>query len=261
MRAAVVGAGLGGLVAAHGLRSIGVDVEVFEARQEYDSSGLGYRINVSVAGDRAIRGCLSPENFAEYRATVHRQPTALVDIYSPSLELILRREAPGAPGAIDRGTLLTLLSTTLDAPIHWTSPIASVDDLEGFDLVVAADGVGSALRRQLLPGHDPQPLGITALYGRSRLTDSNRAWIGKAILDSRFTGVTDGTATFALGAYDAPSAACEPYVMWVLLGPADELPTRAQSPADLVEYARERDRKSTRLNSSHSDRSRMPSSA
>ncbi|OZC88474.1 hypothetical protein CH254_11155 [Rhodococcus sp. 06-412-2C] len=240
MRAVVVGAGLGGLVAAHGLRSIGVDVEVFEARRPYDAGGLGYRINVSVGGDRALRGCLSPENFAEYRATVHRQPTPLVDIYSPSLELILRRKAPGAPGAIDRGTLLTLLAKTLDAPIHWASPVGSVDDLAGFDLVVAADGVGSALRRRLLPGYDPAPLGITALYGRSRLTDSNRSWIGKTVLDSRFTGVTDGATTLALGAFDVPSSISEPYVMWVLLGPADEFPTRGQNPAELVEFTRQR---------------------
>jgi cation diffusion facilitator CzcD-associated flavoprotein CzcO len=41
MRAVVVGAGLGGLCVAHGLRKAGADVEVLEARAGIADSGLG----------------------------------------------------------------------------------------------------------------------------------------------------------------------------------------------------------------------------
>jgi 2-polyprenyl-6-methoxyphenol hydroxylase-like FAD-dependent oxidoreductase len=48
----------------------------------------------------------------------------------------------------------------------------------------------------------------------------------------------DGATVLALGAYDPPEAAAtQPYVMWVLIGPADELPAPGTPPAELVRFA------------------------
>jgi salicylate hydroxylase len=113
--------------------------------------------------------------------------------------------------------------------------IASVADIGGADLIVAADGVGSALRRELLPYASPQPLGWSAIFGRSPLSAENRPWTAPAILHSRFCGVVEGPTVLALCAYDPPTG--DPYVMWVLMGPADELPVRGTPPADLVRFA------------------------
>lgn len=233
MRAIVVGAGLGGLCVANGLVKAGVDVEVLEAQEQIRDTRQGYRINVNAAGHEALRACLDDEHFAAYERTLHRQSDPGVYLYAPDLRLISRREAPPAPGAIDRGTVRRILADGVAGRIRFGCQVRSLADVGDADLIVAADGVGSALRRELLPGADPRPLGWSAIFGRSPLTPANRPWLAPAILHSRFCGVVDGATVLALCAYDNT----DPYVMWVLMGPAEQWPPPN---ADLVRFAVER---------------------
>jgi 2-polyprenyl-6-methoxyphenol hydroxylase-like FAD-dependent oxidoreductase len=241
MRAVVVGAGLGGLCMAHGLHKAGVDVEVLEAHDGIHDFDQGYRININAAGHNALRTCLADEHFEAYERRLHRQRDPAVYLYSPAWRLLSRREVPAAPGAIDRPTVRRVLANGLAGRIRYGRKVASIADVGPADLIVAADGVGSTLRRELVPHAGPQPLGSSAIFGRSWLTAANRARTAPVILHSRFCGLVDGATVLALCAYDPPARTTnEPYVMWVLIGPPDELPSPGTPPAELVRFAEDR---------------------
>ncbi|WP_405056077.1 FAD-dependent monooxygenase [Kribbella sp. NBC_01505] len=236
MRVVVVGAGLGGLCVANALHAAGWDVEVLEAQNKIRDERQGYRININPSGHDALRTCLNDEQFAAYERLLHRQPDAAVYLYSSTLDLLARYETPGPPGAIDRTRMRSLLADRVADRITFDRRIESINQVGPADLIVVADGVGSALRQELIPGHDPQPLGSSAIFGRTAITEANRGWLAPVILRSRFCGVVDTDTTLALCAYDAPHAPA-PYVMWVLIGPTSELPTAR---ADLLDFARNR---------------------
>ena len=241
MRAVVVGAGLGGLCVAHGLHKAGVDVEVFEARTGIDDSAQGYRININATGHDALRRCLADEHFQAYERSLHRQSDPAVYRYSPALQLLSREEVAAAPGAIDRATTRRMLVNGLAGRVRFGRKVAAIADIGATDLIVAADGVGSALRRELLPHAGPQALGWSAIFGRSPVTAANRAWTAPPIMHSRFCGLVDGATVLALCAYDPPTrTTTEPYVMWVLMGPAGDLPAPGTPPAQLVRFAENR---------------------
>jgi 2-polyprenyl-6-methoxyphenol hydroxylase-like FAD-dependent oxidoreductase len=155
VRVVVAGAGLGGLCVAHGLRRAGADVEVLEAGAGIEDFGQGYRINVNAAGHGALRACLDDERFRAYEGSLHRQGDPAVYLYSPALDLLSRSQLAAVPGAVDRGTLRRLLADGLGDRVRFgravtsVASVASVASMGGADLIVAADGAGSALRREL----------------------------------------------------------------------------------------------------------------
>jgi len=155
--------------------------------------------------------------------------------------LLSRSQLAPVPGAVDRGTLRRLLADGLAGRVRFGHAVSSVASVGRADLIVAADGAGSTLRRELLPEAGPRDLGLSAIFGRSPLTAANRGWTAPVILNSRFCGVADGGTVLALGGYDPPAPPAEtttaPYVMWVLMGPADEFPAPGADPAELVRFA------------------------
>src|SRR4051794_36316871 len=58
MRVSVIGAGLGGLCLAQGLRGAGVDVGVYERDPAITARFQGYRLVLSPVVYEALRGCL-----------------------------------------------------------------------------------------------------------------------------------------------------------------------------------------------------------
>ncbi|MEG8179843.1 FAD-dependent monooxygenase [Nocardia terpenica] len=242
MHVTVVGAGLGGLCVANGLLRAGMEVEVLEAHDGIRETGQGYRINVNASGHAGLRICLTDERFHAYQRTLHRQHDPGVYLYSPALQLLSRHEAPPAPGAIDRGALRRVLAEGVGGRIRFGRRVVSVTEIGHTDLIVAADGVGSALRRELIAHPGPQPLhDSAAIFGRTPLTERTRPWMPPAIHDTRFTGIVEDAIALALCAYDPPEpAATAPYVIWVLMGPRSELPDRDAAPIDLLRFAESR---------------------
>ena len=59
MRVSIVGAGLGGLCLAQGLRGAGIEAEVYERDPAITARFQGYRLVLNPAGFAALRGCLS----------------------------------------------------------------------------------------------------------------------------------------------------------------------------------------------------------
>lgn len=213
MKVLIAGGGIAGLTLAHGLRGSGVECEVFE-RSPRHGAPSGYRLTLDADGGNALHACLPPELYERYLQASHRTPSRpdlAVVIDSQCRELT---EMPhiGPPNhgerphtAIDRSTFRKILTTGLDCVVRYEASAAGFD-LSGDrvelkladgtssigDVLVAADGVGSPIRRQLLPAVRivPAPVGALGLFGRSPLTDELLDGLPE-ILSSAFVIATD----------------------------------------------------------------------
>jgi salicylate hydroxylase len=191
----IAGGGIAGLTLAQGLRREGVECAVYE-RSPREGVRTGYRLTLDADGGNALEACLPPGLYERYLLASHRTPTrpdVAVVIDSQCRELTTAPHIGPPNGgelphtAIDRATFRAILSTGLDDVVHYESPVAgfaegdrgvqvSLGDgrtVDG-DVLVGADGVGSPVRRQLLPHVQivPAPVGALGLFGRSPLTDS-----------------------------------------------------------------------------------------
>src|SRR3979409_1507492 len=63
MKVLIIGAGMGGLCLAHGLRGVGIDVEVFERNTESVDGLPGFGIHLNRHGYGALHDCLPEENW------------------------------------------------------------------------------------------------------------------------------------------------------------------------------------------------------
>lgn len=187
--ATVVGAGIGGLATAIGLRRAGWTVTVVERRTELERYGAAFGIHPTAqsALDRLGVGDALREHAVPYRDAHIRTPDG-----TPIARLPLERieRTAGRPQLlISRPYLLDALLAVLDAfgdvPLQLGQRVADVDAIAaGQDLVVGADGIRSAVR--------------TARFGdRSgprRIGDV--AWIGIADFESPLHGETWGSGRF-----------------------------------------------------------------
>ncbi|WP_410663263.1 FAD-dependent oxidoreductase [Amycolatopsis sp. lyj-84] len=194
MRVSVAGAGLGGLCLAQGLRGAGIEAEVYERDPAITARFQGYRLVLNPAGFEAVRACLPPR--------WHPLLDAIVgDAYGE--RLILDRHlnkigelGPGRTGTVvDRHVLRHLLLTGLQ--VRTGAGVTGYDVLPGgkvsarlahgdpvtADLLVGADGVGSAVRAALAPRITPTDTGVRFVIGRTplteRLTELSRAFGSK----------------------------------------------------------------------------------
>ena len=256
MRVAVAGAGVGGLALAQGLRRAGLDVRVFERGAP---GRQGYRLHLDARAGIALARCLPPELFDLVLATASR-PGRRFTVLS-ARRLGVRFETVGDPAAdpdrpetlstsVDRGTLLAILGTGLDigfgrevtgfeaGPEEVTVRFADGGTLRA-DVLVGADGVHSAVRRQLLPAAEVVDTGIRVIYGRSPL-EAVRSVLPPAMADG-FVAIVGGHAGLATGVVEfrrPPAEAGLPpvgdYVMWGLSAPGRRLPDlTGMSPVDL----------------------------
>lgn len=145
MRIAVIGAGIGGLIAAVGLQGDGHDVTVFERRASPGAIGAGLTLfpNSFSALDAIGHGLgdLARDVSSEVRVTSgQRRPTG---------RWLLKIAADDAPEVrtLHRAELYQALSKLLpDGSIH-ASASTAVSDLNSYDLIIAADGVHSDARK------------------------------------------------------------------------------------------------------------------
>ncbi|WP_405684429.1 FAD-dependent oxidoreductase [Streptomyces sp. NBC_00057] len=187
--AVVVGAGVGGLATAIGLRRAGWAVSILERRTELERYGTAFGIHptAQAALDRlgvgeAFRGRAVP-----YRGARIRTPEGKVMASLP-LERIERKA--GRPELlISRPYLIDALMAELDAfgdvPLKFGENVSEVDALvAGHDLVVGADGIRSAVRAVRFDERSgPRHVGTVA-------------WIGIADFESGVYGETWGKGRF-----------------------------------------------------------------
>jgi 2-polyprenyl-6-methoxyphenol hydroxylase-like FAD-dependent oxidoreductase len=166
-RAVVIGAGIGGLAAAAGLHLAGWDVTACERAASLEPVGAGLSLapnglralDVVGAGD-ALRALAVPQELGIRRSDgrwLMRSSTGqmVTDRFGDPVILVPRAAVIDAlaarvpDGVLSLGTEVTSVETGGNAAALVSS---TAGELEA-DLVVAADGIGSATRRALFPGH------------------------------------------------------------------------------------------------------------
>jgi 2-polyprenyl-6-methoxyphenol hydroxylase-like FAD-dependent oxidoreductase len=197
----IVGGGIGGLTLAQGLKQAGVSAAVFERDRSVTDRLQGYRVHISPTGSLALHECLPPHLFAAFDRTCG-VPNAAVRFFTEQMrELIafdgdiVRHADPIAQHrAASRITLRQVLQAELDN-VHFGKTfcryeesgeriVAHFEDgtsAEG-DLLVAADGGGSRVRRQFLPHAERVDTGVVGIAGKVFL-DVARDRIARPLLD------------------------------------------------------------------------------
>ncbi|WP_326684882.1 FAD-dependent monooxygenase [Streptomyces microflavus] len=187
--ATVVGAGIGGLATAIGLRRAGWAVTVLERRTELERYGAAFGIHPTAqsALDRlgvgeALRDHAVPYRNARIRTpdghTLARLPLERIEKKAGRPELLISR-----PYLLD--ALLAGLDAFGDVQIKLGETVTEVSALTATqDLVVGADGIRSAVRTARFGDRSgPRPVGTVA-------------WIGIADFESPVHGETWGSGRF-----------------------------------------------------------------
>lgn len=206
MHVVIIGGGVGGLCLAQGLRKAGISAAVHERDESAGFRDQGYRVSLKATGAGALHECLPAALFDLAVATSIRVPSRMVVLdeqLRPRLSKPLHHDLPGPGGfGVNRLTLREILLAGVDVRFgktfaHYspaadgrvTAHFADGTRTEG-DLLVGADGTGSAMRRQLLPDAVIDELGWS-IYGQTRFAD----WAPAVLVDTfnRISGA-GGTA-------------------------------------------------------------------
>jgi 2-polyprenyl-6-methoxyphenol hydroxylase-like FAD-dependent oxidoreductase len=268
LRVAVAGAGLGGLCLAQGLRRAGAEVTVYERDAALDSRPQGYRLHVDARAGLALQRCLEPELLELFLATCGR-PGGRFTLLSERLRVLREISAdptvdPSVPATLsasaDRQTLREVLACGLREQIAFGHELVryetAADQVRlhfadgtqaSADLLVGADGVGSAVRRQLLPGDYVADTGSRCIYGKTPL-DAAALKLLPPAMASGFTAVVGGRVGLAAGLVqfrqrpDEASAAIAPqarlsasgdYLMWAVAADRRSFPVADAALGDL----------------------------
>jgi 2-polyprenyl-6-methoxyphenol hydroxylase-like FAD-dependent oxidoreductase len=253
---AIAGAGLSGLCLAQYLMRAGIDVHVYERDPGPFVRRQGYRIILDRHGLEALRESL-PRPLYRLALITGDEPGGRLRFTDSRLRdafTITFKDEPHATRQVDRLTLRSILQSGLDGRIHYGRTAVAVDGGGPGELrlrfsdggsapatvVVGADGVGSALRAQLMPDADPVNTPMAGIYGLSPLRRDGASVIPDVLRTSGVLSIADqpGRAFFftsmrfgespreafkrlAPGSF-APTG--DDYVMWGLLLRQEEVP-------------------------------------
>lgn len=196
----IIGAGTGGLCLAHGLRRAGISVAVYEKYRTRGEGLLGYRVGIGPTGSRALRECLPPRLFDTYLATCARSPryfNVITQRMRQTASFTLRPDTDpvDTERSVARMTLRQVLLTGMEDVVHFdktftryeqrddatvTAHFADGSTATG-DLLVAADGTHSAVRRQYLPHAVTRDAGTVNIATRIPLTPHTRQLLPERI--------------------------------------------------------------------------------
>jgi 2-polyprenyl-6-methoxyphenol hydroxylase-like FAD-dependent oxidoreductase len=277
-RVLIIGAGTGGLCLAHGLQQVGIPVSVFE-RDATRRDGLhGYRVGIDPDGSRALHDCLPKDLFDTFVATCARTPewsNQLTEQRKELLALPATRSTDGdnvaSERSVSRMTLRQVLLTGLEDTVQFGKTFthyvnnpdgtvtASFEDGTSAtgDVLIAADGSGSRVRRQYLPHARLEPSGLIGVTGKVPLDDATGPLLTERMLGGvsmvlgphgnscvyhvmRFPWDASGAPKTGIGATDAELISNWPglqydntrdYIMWGFAAAAKDLP------ADIVKMS------------------------
>ena len=256
LRVIVAGGGVGGLCLAQGLRKLGIEVTVYERDAGATARGQGYRLRIDHHGTAALRACLPADLFALYEATSSPPYRSVGRIYDDQLNLLYTHADPRAaidPQTAARGvnrlTLRQVLLAGLDDHVRFGSTVTGFELAGGevrvrlgdggpvtADLLVGADGLGSAIRRGLAPEADIFDTGLRAIYGMTPLDDDLTAALPAELFSGSCLIQGPERRTVALGSYQpvlsqqeavrryAPYAHVDTvpdYMKWVVVAPQE----------------------------------------
>ncbi|ETS75306.1 hypothetical protein PFICI_12250 [Pestalotiopsis fici W106-1] len=183
----IVGAGLGGLALAQGLKKHGIDFTIFEADEDVNTRTQGYRIKIFPDTVPDLQYLVTPEVFDEFVATSAETVMIETAINAISGQPTARRALRGPkPYTVDRGFMRKVLLRGLEEHIQWGKKAINyyIDETSSTpitvyfndgssasgNLLVGADGNHSSIRKQLVPQHEIFDAQGICLYGRTYLT-------------------------------------------------------------------------------------------
>lgn len=192
----VIGGGIGGLTLAQGLKKAGVSVAVYERDRTRTDRVQGYRVHISPTGSRALHECLPAQLFDAFTKTCGK-PSRGIRFVTEHMQVLLslddlntRFDADGVAQhrSVSRITLRQILLSGLEEIVHFGKTFERYEDLgtgrivahfeDGStaecDVLVAADGSGSRVRRQFLPQAQRIDTGIVGIAGKVFLDDETR---------------------------------------------------------------------------------------
>jgi salicylate hydroxylase len=197
----IIGGGIGGLTLAQGLKRAGVSAAVDERDRTLTDRLQGYRVHISPTGSLALHECLPPHLFEVFDRTCGAPNTA-VRFFTEQMrvllafdgELVASLDPVARHRAASRITLRQVLLAELDN-VHFgktferyeqrggriIAHFADGTSAEG-DVLVAADGGGSRVRRQFLPHAQRIDTGVAGIAGKIFL-DTARDRIARPLLD------------------------------------------------------------------------------
>jgi 2-polyprenyl-6-methoxyphenol hydroxylase-like FAD-dependent oxidoreductase len=215
----VIGGGIGGLCLAQGLKKSGISVAVYERDRAPTDRVQGYRVHINPAGSRALHACLPPHLFDVFDRTCGKPSNAvrfMTEQMKVLLALVGEMMGPQDPIArhrsVSRIMLRRVLLAELDEAVHLGKTftryeeradgrvVARFEDgtsAEG-DILVAADGGGSRVRRQFLPQAERIDTGVIAIAGKVFLDEGGRS-LAPILVD----GLTIVAAKGRLGMFTA----------------------------------------------------------
>jgi salicylate hydroxylase len=195
----IIGGGIGGLALAQGLKKSGVNFAVYERDLTSTGRVQGYRVHISPGGSLALHECLPPHLFEVFVRTCGK-PSQAIHFVTERMKVLLALNELNAPQgsgtvarhrSVSRITLRQVLLSGIEDAVHFgksfvryeESPtgrlVAHFEDgttAEG-DVLVAADGGGSRVRRQFLPHAERIDTGVVGIAGKVFLDDDSRGRI------------------------------------------------------------------------------------
>lgn len=219
----IAGGGLSGLALAHGLRKDGHSCQVFERDADL-SRKTGYLLHVNPYGGEALRRCLPADMYELYLETSRRTPQRRESIVLTD-QLVELSSQPhlGPPNdgerphtGVHRRTLRQILLSRLgDAFRPGVAVVSYEESADGVrvqlsdgtsadgDLLVGADGIRSAVRRQRLPEVGVVDAGVRGLgvFGRTTLTPEVMAAIPTLLLNGVIIAADRQGSRVLLGAF------------------------------------------------------------
>ncbi len=226
---AIIGGGLGGLCLGNGLKKAGVRVAVYERDLSPESRPQGYRIHIDPQGSTALHQCLPPHLWDVFQSTGGdlAQGFSIVTEQLHELLVVARSAGPvdsiARHRSISRITLRRILLADLEGDVTFNKRFLRYEEAADgpitvhfedetsaqADLLVAADGVNSRVRKQYLPHAEPIDTGVMAIVGTLPLTDGVMALAPNFLLDGAGMVI--------------PSTACSMFMaMWKRSGEATQ---------------------------------------
>ncbi|MCP1105122.1 FAD-dependent monooxygenase [Serratia nevei] len=270
----IIGAGPGGLCLAQGLRRFGIHATVFERDTTPQARDQGYRLRIDPTGQQALAACLPP---AHYRLLCagSAQNSGESNLWDPQLAPLKARRPehwlpssqrqarePSGDLGVHRQTLREILLAGLQDRVRFgytlrefaqTPQGVELQFANGeqarVDVLVAADGVNSLVRRRCLPEAGPADRGAVTLYGKTPLDAATLAQLAPELLRGVSVVFADGLSLVVepmrfqapmvqLAADYAPDCRLTPvddYLYWACIGSAERLggPARMEDVAAL----------------------------
>jgi 2-polyprenyl-6-methoxyphenol hydroxylase-like FAD-dependent oxidoreductase len=197
MHVLVVGAGLGGLALAQGLRGAGVTVTVVERDSSLTSRRQGYRLHIDAEGRDALVRVLPAASAKLFLATAGPVPPRFT-VLDHRLDHVMTQDAgPADDLAVDRLVLRRILLAGVQDRVVFGKELQRFVEHDGgvtafftdgsqarCDVLVGADGVGSAVRRHYLPHARIVDTGVWQIYGTVPLDEHTQP-----LFDERMRGI------------------------------------------------------------------------